>query len=310
MRSEHSIVYGTEKNWIILMELATVTLLFVFAASYQLLNLEWIGTLLALTAFLFGIRYGIGYSLVTITGGIGLHLFYATQAGSNPLILLLEPGFFRFALTIFVIGLLSGAFRTSLNKRYQNLSWNTERIESLQPQDFFIKNEEHVHFEEWDSYLMDMTSSHYRSVLMNDIQTQVVDKGFDGVFFDTVSDMEDQFHGKDPQQYNAQKNAFITLQNQLDRQYENLFKIQNWGIELFRADTVQYMDALMWEGFEYKSMTKDEWSQNQIKGLQQLQKKHNFKVLTVSFEQHAKSKKYAEKQGFLYYAEHKNFNLW
>ncbi|WOV84450.1 endo alpha-1,4 polygalactosaminidase [Sporosarcina jeotgali] len=189
-------------------------------------------------------------------------------------------------------------------------TWNTERIESLQPQDFFIKNGERVHFEEWDSYLMDMTSSHYRSVLMNDIQTQVVDKGFDGVFFDTVGDMEDQFYGKDPQQYNAQKSGFITLLNQLDRQYENLSNIQNWGIELFRADTVQYMDALMWEGFEYKSMTRDEWSQNQIKGLQQLQKKHNFKVLTVSFEQHAKSKKYAEKQGFLHYAEHKNFNQW
>ena len=140
MRSEHSTVYGTEKNWIILIELVTVTLLFVFAASYQLLNQEWLGTLLALTAFLFGIRYGIGHSLVTVAEGIGLHLFYATEAGSNLLILLHEPGFFRFALSIFVIGLLSGVFRTSLNKHYQNLSWNTERIESLQSQDFFIKN--------------------------------------------------------------------------------------------------------------------------------------------------------------------------
>ncbi|WOV84451.1 hypothetical protein PGH26_00580 [Sporosarcina jeotgali] len=129
MRSEHSIVYGTEKNWIILIELVTVTLLFVFAASYQLLNLEWIGTLLALTAFLFGIRYGIGYSLVTITGGIGLHLFYATQAGSNPLNLLHEPGFVRFAISIFVIGLLSGAFRTSLNKRYQSLFHEKEDLQ-------------------------------------------------------------------------------------------------------------------------------------------------------------------------------------
>ncbi len=247
MRSEHSIVYETEKNWIILIELVTVTLLFVFVASYHLLNLECMRTLLALTAFLFGIHYGIGYSLIKITGRIGLHRFYVTQAGSNPFILLHEPGFARFTLSIFVIGLLSGAFRTSLNKHYQNLSWNTERIESLQPQDFFIKNGERVHFEERDCYLMDMTSSHYRSVLMNDIQTLVVDKGFDGVFFDTVGDMEDQSYGKDPQQYNAQKNGFITLLIQLDREYENLSKIQNWRIELFRADTVQYMDALMRE---------------------------------------------------------------
>lgn len=189
-------------------------------------------------------------------------------------------------------------------------TWNTERVNSLQSQDFFTENGQRIHFKEWDSYLMDMTSSHYRSVLMNDIKTQVVAKGFDGVFFDTVGDMEDQFFVKDPKQYKAQTKGFITFLDQLEREYSDLSKIQNWGIELFKEETASYMDAIMWENFEYKTVSTDEWSKNQIKALQQLKKEHNFEVFTVSFSQHSKSMKFSQQQGFLHYSEHKSFNQW
>ncbi|MGG0642413.1 hypothetical protein ABE021_00525 [Sporosarcina gallistercoris] len=129
MRSERSIIYGPQKTWVILIEFVVVSLFFVFAASYQVLNLEWIGTFLLVTAFLFGIRYGIGYSLVAIVWGGCLYLFYGTQAGNDPIILFYEPDFFRFSLSLIVIGLLSGTFRTSLNERYQDLYYEKEELQ-------------------------------------------------------------------------------------------------------------------------------------------------------------------------------------
>ena len=206
--------------------------------------------------------------------------------------------------------------QTSGTKLYAYVSimesdtWNTERIESLRPEDFYSRNEDRVYFEKWDSYLMDLTSTHYRSVLISDIQTQVVDKGFDGVFFDTVGDIEDQFYEKDDAEYNAQKEGFITFLDELTIHHKNLSKIQNWGIELFASDTAPYMDAIMWEDFEHTKIASDEWSQQQIKRLQDIQKEKNVKVLTVSFDDHKKSSRYAKKQGFLHYGEQKNFNVW
>ncbi|WP_432353784.1 hypothetical protein [Sporosarcina sp. A2] len=38
MRKDRSVVYGTQKNRIILIELVLVALIFVFAASYQLMS--------------------------------------------------------------------------------------------------------------------------------------------------------------------------------------------------------------------------------------------------------------------------------
>lgn len=189
-------------------------------------------------------------------------------------------------------------------------TWNTERVQSLQPGDFFMTNGQRVHFEKWDSYLMDMTSSHYRSVLLNDLHTQVIDKGFDGIFFDTVGDIVDQFYWTDASEYQKQTDGFLTFLQQAERQYPGLSKIQNWGIELFSDATVPYMDAIMWEDFEYRNVAKDEWAQNQIRLLQKLQTQHPFQVLTVSFSQHTKSSRYAAQQGFLHYAEHKDFNRW
>jgi endo-alpha-1,4-polygalactosaminidase (GH114 family) len=189
-------------------------------------------------------------------------------------------------------------------------TWNTERAKSFEPQDFFMRDGNKVHFAAWDSYLMDMTSPHYRSILMNDIQTQVVDKGFDGVFFDTVGDIDDQFLGKDAAQYDAQKKGFVTFLEEINVAHEGLSKIQNWGIELFTTDTAQYMDAIMWESFEYKTVSTDKWAQKKINGLQALQQQHNFKVLTLSFGDHKPSLKYAKKLDFVHYAEKSNFNRW
>lgn len=188
-------------------------------------------------------------------------------------------------------------------------SWNDDRMSSIHEEDYYYENGDKVHFAEWDSYLMDLTSSHYRSVLLDEIGEQIVEKGFTGVFFDTVGDIDDQFLG-DHTTYEAQSNAFVAFLDSIHHTYGDLSMIQNWGIELFKNYTYTYMDAIMWENFDYRVVSKDKWSQNQIKSLKAYQASHSFEVMTLSFSQKNPSIRYSKNLGFIHYHEKNHFNKW
>jgi endo-alpha-1,4-polygalactosaminidase (GH114 family) len=69
--------------------------------------------------------------------------------------------------------------------------WNKELYSKFINEDFYKdENGKPIYFEEWDSYMMDMTSSHYQEIMMEEIQKQVVDKGLEGVFLDTVGNID------------------------------------------------------------------------------------------------------------------------
>lgn len=179
-------------------------------------------------------------------------------------------------------------------------TWNIERMSILQESDYFFRNGAKVHYEEWDSYLMDITSAHYQDVLMAEMQKQVVDKGMDGVFYDTVGDIDNEFLTSDITTYNNQLQGLLQFIKQAKAQYPNLLMVQNWGMETIKH-TASYMDGFMWEGFNYQHVLKDSWSQTQIKSLQNLQQTKNLQVMTVSTLTEAKSRDYAKKLGFLHY---------
>ncbi len=68
--------------------------------------------------------------------------------------------------------------------------WNKELYHQFKEDDFYKdENGTKIYFEQWDSYMMDMTSFHYQEILMKEIEKQVVQKGLDGVFLDTVGNI-------------------------------------------------------------------------------------------------------------------------
>jgi polysaccharide biosynthesis protein PelA len=179
-------------------------------------------------------------------------------------------------------------------------TWNLERVQALQESDYFIRNGMKVHYIKWDSYLMDITSNHYQTVLLSEIQKQVVEKGLDGVFYDTVGDIDDEFLNSDKKTYNNQLQGLLQFVKQAKFNYPNLLMVQNWGMETIKH-TATYMDGYMWEGFNYQKVIKDSWSQAQIQSLQKLQLTNNLQVMTISTLTEVKSKEYAKKFGFLHY---------
>jgi polysaccharide biosynthesis protein PelA len=187
-------------------------------------------------------------------------------------------------------------------------TWNTERMQRLQERDYYIRNGSKVHYTEWDSYLMDITRTNYQSVLLNEMQKQVVEKGMDGVFFDTVGDIDNEFLNSNQTAYQNQLQGFLTFVKLVETKYPSLLMVQNWGMETIKH-TATYMDGFMWEGFNYQTVVKDRWAQAQIQSLQNLQQKNNIQVLTVSTLTGAKSEYYAKNSGFLHYHAKTSYDL-
>ncbi|MBS2970039.1 endo alpha-1,4 polygalactosaminidase [Metabacillus sp. KIGAM252] len=188
-------------------------------------------------------------------------------------------------------------------------NWNTAFLQKLQPADYYQQSSQKYYIQQWDSYLMNMSSPHFRQLLLSEIEAQVYSKNMDGVFFDTVGNIDDYFSGN-PDELAKQRAGLEELLKSVKNTYPSLGIIQNWGMETLKTTSAKYVDAIMWENFNHNVVSKDAWSKNQMSDLKAIQKETGLKVLTVSFEQHSKSEWYSLQQGFLHYKATKDFNRW
>lgn len=184
--------------------------------------------------------------------------------------------------------------------------WNVDFIKQMNESDFFHRNGQRVHYAEWDSYLVDMTSTHYRELLTREVEKQIVAKGLDGAFLDTVGNIDNE-HSEQPTILKAQRDGMSQFMGTLNELYPSLSLIQNWGFGTLKSHTYRYVDGIMWESFNYNVVSKDQWSKNRIQELRTLDTTHNIKTLTVSSAQQAKSKAFAKENGFIHF--HANSSL-
>lgn len=187
-------------------------------------------------------------------------------------------------------------------------NWNTALISQLEESDFFHRDGERVYYPEWDSYLTDITSDHYQQVLLAEIEKQVADKGLDGVFLDTVGNIDNEHCGSDV--LDDQRAGMAVFLQEIRRQYPSLSLIQNWGFGTLSTTTYPYVDGIMWENYNYSSVAKDQWSLDRMQDLKQLRQETGLEILTVSFSQKSKSQRLAESHGFIHYHESSHYNAW
>lgn len=188
--------------------------------------------------------------------------------------------------------------------------WNEAFYQQLQEIDFY-KDEygEKMYFAEWDSYLMDMTSAHYQNLLLQEIQKQIVHKGLDGVFLDTVGNIDSFLPPKEQGQQNQAMLAFI---KKIKQQFNGLSVAQNWGFQTLAEFTAHYIDFIMWENFSYDVVGEDDWSLDKMNKLKQLREKFGTQVMTIGFNEETQSRVLAEKHHFkfLYNPAGSYYNSW
>lgn len=187
--------------------------------------------------------------------------------------------------------------------------WNEALYTQMEEKDFFHRHGSRVYYKQWDSYLMNMDEEHYRQVLLNEVTKQVHAKGCDGVFLDTVGNIDDE-HENDPEILRTQRTAMAAFMQIIKDKHPKLAFIQNWGFDTLSTVTYPFVDGIMWGGFEYSAIVGDEWAQQKIAKLKQLRKKHKIQVLTVSGREEEESRKYAEAHGFCHFHSPHGYNVW
>jgi polysaccharide biosynthesis protein PelA len=187
-------------------------------------------------------------------------------------------------------------------------NWNEGFIEKVQETDYYHTNNERMYIKKWDTYVMDISNPHYRQIILEEVQEEISSKGFDGIFLDTVGDIDD-FFLKKPKELQKLRNGYLTLLKEIKKQNKQLILVQNWGFDTYKNASNPYIDGILWENFSKNRNQHDPWSQNWIKYFNTEQKKGNLAVFTVSPNDPGKS--YSEKIGFVSYKnENSIYNDW
>lgn len=174
-------------------------------------------------------------------------------------------------------------------------TWNGERFERLRADDFWEEDGARLHFPEWDSYLMDLRSPHYRSLLLEEVERHVLQKNMDGLFLDTVGDLTEYIPaGRVREEMQA---AYRDLLAEIVRRAPTLKLLQNRGF-----DSLPYVGAklygLLWEDWR-GDMVQDEWVRVRLDMLERWQR-GGMHVLTLSSDPQMVHAKTARARGFVH----------
>lgn len=82
-----------------------------------------------------------------------------------------------------------------------------------------------------DAHLVDIRSQHWRKLLLNEIIPSVLQKGFQGVFLDTI-DTAIYLEDKDPIQFKGSKKAMVKFVKTIKKKFPGILILPNNGLEI------------------------------------------------------------------------------
>lgn len=144
-------------------------------------------------------------------------------------------------------------------------------IDALNPDDYVYKNGKKVYFKEWGSYLIDISKPHTQEALRKRVREIADTKEFDGIFIDTVGNIEEQPAVSFAKE--AMQDGYIDFLKKVKEEKPGVLLMQNRGFDTMRAGADRYVDAFLYEDFRAVYAAKDAWSIGQIRYIQSLEEK-------------------------------------
>lgn len=131
--------------------------------------------------------------------------------------------------------------------------------------------------EEYGNRLVDLTSENWRGHLLRHIGHLIKKDGYDGVFLDTIGDVEL------PNIVNGmqQVEAAATLVQQIRKWFPDAIVIQNNGLEILCRLTAPYLDAITWENPPIDVQESRQWVRAVAHRLVHLRLIHPLRVLVL-----------------------------
>lgn len=180
-------------------------------------------------------------------------------------------------------------------------------VQELTPGDYLVSDKppyEPLSQADYGSRLLDLTSVHWRGILMRHIGQLLTKDGYDGILMDTIGDVEMPTLPSP----SLQVDAAIQFVKQLRRWFPDAIIVQNNGLELLCLQTAPDIDALVWENPPLWQPDSRHWVQAVADRLKQLREDYNLRILAL-FEGARQDKRndwirgrrFADEHGFVSY---------
>ena len=190
----------------------------------------------------------------------------------------------------------------SLTFGYKSLfeveSYKKELTNRLNEEDYLHIDGVKQYNQEYKHYFGDIRSENYRKVILEDIEKDLVKKGFKGVFFDTLDDIEHQI---DRPLREELYEGYIDFFKLLKKKYPDLSIIQNRAFHFYEFGSSELIDGLMYEDLKYQDIEGQEFYENLVKRLSKIGIENSVVILALSHEDPLENYKLAEELNWLYH---------
>lgn len=153
------------------------------------------------------------------------------------------------------------------------------RFRYLKDEDFVKCNGQREFNSDYGNYLVDIRSKRWQDILMHECGRLIEDQGYDGIFLDTIGNVEHPRILKEHQ--NALINECVLFLHRLRERYPEHILIQNNAVEKLIGYTSGIVDGICWENPPINVKKSRLWMNEIIRRLNQVKEQDKTKILIV-----------------------------
>lgn len=166
---------------------------------------------------------------------------------------------------------------------------------------------------DFNTYMLDMGSKNWSSLLIHHIGNLIYNGGYHGIFLDTIGDIERIDLSQSKIDYLL--TSAINLVSNIRKNFQDIVIIQNNGLDIIYQYTAHIIDGICWENPPVLKIESHSWVRETEKLLHNLQIKQSLKVMVVAEHKKNESnsdyikdvKKLADRNSFLFYSSLRNY---
>lgn len=189
--------------------------------------------------------------------------------------------------------------------------WDKPLVEDLNEEDYLRdSNNEKLKSLSKKNYLGDLSSPHFREVLFKYLDSRILDKGMDGIFFDTLDWID--YYKNDEEIYDKLTSGYKALLIELREKYPKIIIVQNRSFESYTLFSYKFIDGILWENFKSPYITQNTKKIDLLNKIQKTAKKNITDVFAISFENEDLNRALADKLNwnFLYSQMENRYSSW
>lgn len=127
-------------------------------------------------------------------------------------------------------------------------NWYLEYSNKISSEDYLKVDNEFVYNRDYKNYIGDIRSDVYRNILLDEVEKSIINKGFDGIFLDTV-DWIDYFLEDKPLLSDDLLAGYLIFLDSLKEAFPDLIVVQNRSFRAFEKGAHKLVDGFMWENY-------------------------------------------------------------